>query len=159
MIAGIDEVGEHEVGAGARRGEIDGRRVFGRRLEQAGEHRRLGEVDVGDLLAEIVFGRRRDAEIAAAHIGAVEIELEDLVLGVVPLEPDGEEGFLDLALDGALGAEEQVLGQLLGDRGAALRAVVALRVVDQRRAACRSRRRRNGRKSAGLRWRCAALTK
>ena len=108
------------------------RRIIGRRLEQAGQHRRFGEVDVGDLLAEIVFGRRRDAEIAAAHIGAVEIELEDLVLGVVPLEPDGEEGFLDLALEGALGAEEQVLGQLLGDRGAALRAVIALGVVDQR---------------------------
>ena len=53
-------------------------------------------------LAEIELGRRRDAEIAAAHIGAVEIELEDLVLGVVGLEPDDEEGFLDLALDGAL---------------------------------------------------------
>src|SRR6185437_12101837 len=86
---------------------------------------------VGDLLAEVIFGRRRDAEIAGAHIGAVEIELEDFVLGVVPFQPDGEEGFLDLALDRALGAEEQVLGQLLGDRRAALRAVVALRVIDE----------------------------
>ena len=31
-------------------------------------------------LAEIVIGRGHDAVRAAAHIGAVEIELEDLVL-------------------------------------------------------------------------------
>src|SRR5690606_4705714 len=70
--------------------------------------------------------------IAAAHIGAVEIELENLVLGVVRLEPEREEGFLDLALERALGAEEQVLGELLGDRGAALQRLLALRIAHQR---------------------------
>ena len=35
-------------------------------------------------------------------------------------EPQGEERLLHLALDGALVAQEQVLGELLGDRGAAL---------------------------------------
>ena len=57
--------------------------------------------------------RAVDAERAAAHIGAVEIELEDLVLGQARFQPDRQERFLDLALDGALVREEQVFGELL----------------------------------------------
>ncbi|MEY9576795.1 hypothetical protein ABIE88_004371 [Bradyrhizobium diazoefficiens] len=76
--------------------------------------------------------RAVDAERAAAHIGAVEIELEDLVLGQAPFQPDREEGFVDLALDGALVAQEQVLGELLGDRGAALADAAGLGVGDER---------------------------
>ena len=73
-----------------------------------------------------------DAEGAAAHIGAVEIELQDLVLGQARLQPDREEGLVDLALDGALVAQEQVLGELLGDRGAALADAAGLGVGDER---------------------------
>ena len=76
--------------------------------------------------------RAVDAEGAAAHIGAVEIELEDLVLGQARLEPDREERLVDLALDGALVAEEQVLRELLGDRRAALPHAAGLRVGDKR---------------------------
>ena len=86
--AGLHQVGQHHVGAGARRRQVDVRRIFGRRLEQAGEHRGLGEVDVPDRLAEIELGRRRDAERAAAHIGAVEIELQDFLLGQIGLQPE-----------------------------------------------------------------------
>ena len=111
--AGIDQIVEHHVGAGARGGQVDVRRVFGRRLEQAGEHRGFGEIDVARRLVEVEMRGAVDAEGAAAHIGAVEIELQDLVLGQPRLQPDREEGFLDLALDGALVGEEQVLGQLL----------------------------------------------
>ena len=78
--AGSDQIGQHDVGARARRRQVDVRRVFGRRLEQAGQHRRLGQVEVLDALAEIEIGRRLDAEGAAAHIGAVEIELQDFLL-------------------------------------------------------------------------------
>ena len=73
-----------------------------------------------------------DAESAAAHIGAVEIEFQDLVLGQPRLQPDREKRFLDLALDGALVVEEQVLRQLLGDRRAALPHAAGLRVGHQR---------------------------
>ena len=82
-------------------------------------------------LAEIVIRRRHDAEGAAAHIGAVEIELEDLVLGQVELEPERQEGFLDLALERALVRQEEVLGQLLRDRGAALHDAAAAGVDGQ----------------------------
>ena len=48
------------------------------------------------------------------------------------LQPDRQKRLVDLALDGALVAQEQVLGQLLGDRGAALAHAAGLRVGDQR---------------------------
>ena len=118
--AALHHVGQHLVGAGARRRQVDVRGVFGRRLEQAGEHGRLGEGQILDVLAEIEIRRRRDAERAAAHIGAVEIELQDLLLRQVRFEPQRQERFLDLALDGALVGQEQVLGELLGDGRAAL---------------------------------------
>ena len=76
--------------------------------------------------------RAVDAEGAAAHIGAVEIEFQDLVLGETGLQPHREEGFLHLALDGALVVQEQVLRQLLGDRRTALAHAAGLRVGDQR---------------------------
>ena len=118
--AALHHVGEHHVGARARRRKIDVRRVFRGCLEQPGEHRGLGQVQVLDRLAEVEVGSCRDAERAAAHIGAVEIELQDLLLGQVAFQPDGEEGFLDLALDGALVGQEQVLGELLGEARTAL---------------------------------------
>ncbi|KAF0136726.1 MAG: penicillin-binding 1A family domain protein [Xanthobacteraceae bacterium] len=91
-----------------------------RRLEQAGEQRGLGQGHVAHRLAEIVLRGGFGPEGAAAHIGAVEIGLEDFVLAGARLQPKGEEGFLDLALDGAFVGQEQVLGKLLGQRRAAL---------------------------------------
>ena len=114
--AGLDQIVEHRVGARARGRQVDVRRVARRRLEQAGQHRGFGEVHVLRGLVEVVLRRRVHPEGAAAHIGAVEIELEDLVLGEPRLQPDREERLLHLALDGALVVQEQVLGELLRDR-------------------------------------------
>ena len=130
--AGLHHVGQHFVGAGARGRQVDVRRVARRRLEQAGEHRRLGQVDVLDRLAEVELGRRFDAEGAAAHVGAVEIELQDLLLGEIGLQPEREEGLLDLAVERALVREEKVLGELLRQRRAALDDGVGAQVLDQR---------------------------
>ena len=118
--AGVDEIAQDVVGARARGGQIDVRGIFGRGLEQAGEHRRLGEIDVARRLAEIILRRRLHAERAAAHVGAIEIEAQDLLLGQMVLEPQRQIGFLDLARNRALVGQEQVLGELLGDRRAAL---------------------------------------
>ena len=107
-------------------------RELGRRLEQAGQHRGFRQVDVAHRLVEVEMRRAVDAEGAAAHIGAVEIELQDFVLGQPRLQPDRQKRLVDLALDGALVAQEQVLRQLLGDRGAALPHAAGLRVGDQR---------------------------
>ena len=107
-------------------------RVFGRRLEEAGEHGAFGKVEILHLLAEIEFRRRADTERAAAHIGAVQIELQDLALREVRLEPEREIGLLDLALQRALVGEEEVLGELLGDGGAALHDAARPGVLHQR---------------------------
>ena len=132
MNPGLDQVVEHDVGARARGRQIDVRGVFGRRLEQARQHRGLGEVHVARRLGEVVLRGCVHAERAAAHVGAVEIELQDLVLGEPRLEPDREEGFFHLALDGALVVQEQVLGELLRDRRAALHHAAGARVCRER---------------------------
>ena len=127
--AGFHHVVEHVHRARARAaGRFTVRRVFRRRLEQAGQHRGLGEAHVLQGLAEIVIGRRHRAEGAAAHIGAVEIELENVVLAEMALEPQRQERLVHFALQRALVGEEQVLGELLGDGGAALRVAAAARI-------------------------------
>ncbi len=127
---GLDEVGQHLVGARPRRRQVDARSIFRRSLEEAGEHRRFGEVDVAHVLAEVVLRRRRHAERAAAHVHPVEIHAEDLLLRQVAFQPDRQESLLDLALERALVGQEDVLGELLGDGRAALDDAVRLRVGD-----------------------------
>ena len=102
------------------------------RLEHAGKHSGFGEVHLANRLAEIILGRGLDPVGTAAEIGAVEIELEDLGLGVVVLEIDGDERFLDLAAQGALGGEEHVLGELLGQRATTLNHRVVLCIGGKR---------------------------
>ncbi len=126
--AGLDQVIEHGVGAGTGRRQIDVRREARRRLEQTGQHRGLAQGQVARGLVEVVMRRAVDAERAAAQIGAVEIEFEDLVLGQPHLEPHGEEGFLHLALDGPFVAEKKILRQLLAERGAALHNAAGARI-------------------------------
>ena len=122
--AGIEHAVEHGVGAGLRHREILMRRIFRRRLEQARQHRRFGQRDVAHRLAEIKLRSRLDAIVAAAKIGAVEIELEDFLLAQPRLDPQRQEGLMHLAADGALGREEQVLGHLLGERRTALHHII-----------------------------------
>ncbi|QTK79196.1 hypothetical protein AT6N2_C1446 [Agrobacterium tumefaciens] len=116
----LHEVGKNGIRAGARRRQVDVRRIFGRRLEQARKDGGFGQRHVGQVLAKVKLRRRSSTEGAAAHVGAVEIEGEDFLLRHVGLEPQREEGFLDLALQRALIGQKQVLGELLRQRRAAL---------------------------------------
>jgi hypothetical protein len=79
--ARFNQVIEHDIGARARSRQIDMRRKLGRSFEQTGQHCGFGQVHVARRLAKIVLRRRVHSEGAAAHVGAVEIELEDLVFG------------------------------------------------------------------------------
>ena len=94
-----------------------------------------------------------DAIGAAAEIDAVEIELEDLVLGELALQRQRQDRFLDLAPEAAVVGQEDVARELLGDgRGRADPAALG----DRRRRSrgrCRSGRRRCGCGSAGPRSR------
>ena len=76
---------------GARRLDIGGRRVIGRRLDQAGDDRRFAEAQMVGAMAEEAPRGGVDAIGAAAEIDAIEIELEDLVLGEFPLERERQD--------------------------------------------------------------------
>ena len=101
------------------------RMIVVRRLGQGREIGDLLDREVLELLVEVGEARRGDAVGADAEIDLVEIELEDLVLAVGALDADGEDGFLDLALERAVAREQEVLGHLLRDGRGAFGAPVA----------------------------------
>ena len=66
-------------------------------------------------MAEESLRRGIDAICPATEIDAVEIELEDLLLGEFPLEREGQNALLDLSREAAVVGQEDVAGQLLRD--------------------------------------------
>ncbi len=121
-VALLGHRGDDLRGALVGGGQVAVGREPGRRLHQSGQHRRLRKRHLARALAEIFLRRRFDAEGAGAEIDAIEIELEDLVLGIFALEPQRQDRLLDLARQRALLGQEQVLGELLGQRRAAFHA-------------------------------------
>ena len=95
-------------------------RIDGRPAEDPGDDGRFLEVEVADVLAEEEIGRGLDAEGAVAEEEVVAVELEDLLLGVELLDLARQVELLELAAEADLAVEEEVAGQLLGDRAAAL---------------------------------------
>lgn len=71
-----------------------------------------------------------DAVVALAQGDDVEVPLQNLLLGVFALQLDGQVRLLQLALVALLGGQQRGLDELLGDGGAALRALV-LQVGDK----------------------------
>src|SRR6266542_3909553 len=130
--SGLDQIVQDDVRASARRRQIDVRGKSRRRLEQAGQHGCLGEGYLARGLVEIILCRRIDAEGAAAEIGAIKVELENFVLGQPCFQPEREERLLDLALDGPLVRQEEVLGQLLADGGTTLHHAARARIGEHR---------------------------
>ena len=78
---------------------------------------------------EIDQRRGGDAVGAEAEIDFIEIEFEDAVLGIGALDAHRQQGFLDLAGEGDLVGQKEVLGDLLGDRRGALRALVGAEIL------------------------------
>ena len=105
--------------AGGRQVGMGDRVPVGGRLGDARQHRGLGQVEVLGVLLEVGMGRRLHAVGLLAVIAVVEVELEDLVLAVALGELVGEDDLLRLPAVGLLGGQEELLGQLLGDRRAA----------------------------------------
>ena len=89
--------------------------VVARRLGQRGEIRGLGQRELVQRLVPIGLGRGGNAVGPAAEIDLIQIELEDLLLGEGPLDADGEDRLLELALDVLIPRQQEVLGHLLGD--------------------------------------------
>ena len=99
---------------------VAGRAVFAGRLQQPGQERAFIGVELPRRFAEIAPRRGIDAIGAGAEIDPVEIDLEQPVLAEMMLEPEGQQRLLPLAPQGAVGRQEDVLGELLGDGRAAL---------------------------------------
>ena len=108
--------------------EVHRRRIFGRRLGQAAQHRRLGDGQILGVLAEVDLGRRLHAVGAVAEIDVVGVDGEDLLLSEVLLDLVRQDGLADLAEDVALVTDEHQLGHLLRDGRAALDHVARLEV-------------------------------
>jgi len=119
--AGVRHRREHDLRALLRAFRIAVRRQPRRRFDQAGQHRGFGDGHVLGRFAEITLRGGFDAVGAGAEIDPVEIEFENLGLGMLALQPQRQFGFLQLALHGALLRQEQVLGELLRQGRAALR--------------------------------------
>ena len=92
-----------------------------RRLRQRRQIGRFRDGELVDRLVEIDQRGRGDAVGAEAEIDFVEIEFENLVLGIGALDPHRQQGFLDLAGERHFVGQKEVLGDLLGDGRCALR--------------------------------------
>ncbi len=124
-LVGRDETlvghrGEDQHGALVRRLRVLVRRVAARRRQNASERCRLRQRQVARIDVEVDVGGGLDAVGARTEIDPVQIHIQYLVLGVVRLQPKREDHLLHLALQRALGRQEHVLGELLGQRRAAL---------------------------------------
>ena len=88
--------------------------------------------------AALLLKKRRAAEFhpvgAAAEVHPIEVELENVRLVEAQLQPQRQHQLLELAHQGALGGEEDVLGELLRDGRAALDEAAGLQVGEDRAA-------------------------
>ncbi len=102
--------------------------VLVRRLEQRGEVGALldGEVLRVDLV--VGLGGGLDAVGAAAVVAGVDVAGQDVVLGLLPVQLQRDDQFLQLARDGLFLRQVVVLDVLLGDGGTTLGALAGDRV-------------------------------
>lgn len=95
--AGLDHIVQDIGCARAGSRQIDMRRIFRWRLEEASNHGGLGEREVAHGFAEVEFRRCLHPEGAAPEVGTIEIKPQYLAFWQMVLEPYGEIGLLDLA--------------------------------------------------------------
>ncbi len=107
---------DHPVAALDRSLDLAERVVIGRPLGQGRKIGGLGNRQFRHRLVEIGQRRPGDAVGIQPEENLVEIELENAVLAVGLFDAEGEDRFLDLAIERLVGAQKEVLGDLLGDR-------------------------------------------
>ena len=116
QIAVRDHLPEHIVTPRQRTIVVADRIVRRGSLWQDRQIRHLLGRQVGDRLAEICLRRGLDAVGIPPEEDLVEVQLEDLLLGELRLDPPRQYRFLQFARDRHLAVLEQVLCQLLRDR-------------------------------------------
>ncbi len=133
-VAEVEHGLERLVAAPLRLLRVGARRGSDRRADDAGQQRAFGNRELRGVLAKVAARRRADAEVPLPEINPVEVVVHDLVLRQVLLEADGDEGLEEFAVQGAGEIADEVLGELLLDRAAALHAVRLARQVLAQRA-------------------------
>ena len=123
---------QHQAGALLGAQQVAPGREDGRRAGQGRQHRGLGQGQIARAGAEIDMRRAIHAIGAAAQIDAVEIELQDLLLGQRFLQPRRVDQLGQLARHGALLVGVDDLGGLLADGRAARHPVVRPHIQQQR---------------------------
>ncbi len=92
--------------------------------DHPGEQRGLAHVHLAHVLPEVDLGRPAHAvdrpTAVLAEVDLVEVGLEDLFLVVAPFQHHGHRHLAQLPDRGARGRQEEILGELLGERAAAL---------------------------------------
>ena len=126
---------QHVTLPGAGMGEALGQEGIqvGGALWQAGHEARLGQVEPASRGPEVGLRRRLDPEGLIAIEDGVEVHLEDLVLGVLPLQLDRQHQLARLAIQTAARrtrTEKIVFDKLLRDGAAALRGALVHQVVN-----------------------------
>ena len=125
----VAEPVEQPPGAGRQPGRRRGEAGPARGREHGGHQHRLRRGERPGADAEVTAGPGLGAEGGVAPLHHVEVEGEDAPLVEPPLQRHGEERLARLAEQAPLGAQVEVLGQLLGDGGAAA-GVAAARQVE-----------------------------
>ncbi len=93
-------------------GSIDGA------ANNRGERGGFRERQLADRPAEIIFGGGFEAVVAGAEINLIAVHGENLVFGVMALDLQGENGFLNFAVQAAVGAIEKEPASELHGQGA-----------------------------------------
>ncbi|MCY1516836.1 hypothetical protein D9M68_514930 [compost metagenome] len=119
--AGLVHAVDHVELARPRAARVGHRVVGAGRLRQAGQHGGLGDGHLLQRLAEVGLGGGGEAVGAVAQVDLVQVDLQDLVLAQLLLEPEGQHDLRGLAAERALRAQVDVARHLHRDgRGALL---------------------------------------
>ena len=110
---------------------VDGGVPRGGRGDDGREERRLGQRQLVGTVAEVRLGSGVDAVRATTEVDRVHVGADDLVLGLLTVNLDGQDGFLELARVGRGLADVVALHVLLGQRRTTL-AGSAAQVVHER---------------------------
>ena len=103
--------------------------------DEGRQGRRFGQGQLVQGLAEVLPGRHLRPVGAPAEVDLVEVHRQDLILRVVGLQLDGQQGLPELAAEGALqGQVVEGAGQLLGDGRTPLHDAAGLQVAQGRPA-------------------------
>ena len=106
---GKNEIASRQGALGMRDRRID------RPANDGGERGGLGEGQLPDGLAEIIFRRRFETVVSGAEINLIAVHRENLIFGVVALDLQGENRFLNFAVEAAVGAiKKEAAGELHG---------------------------------------------